>query len=275
MPKFKDLTGQTIGEWTVIERAEDSETRHVRWLCECSCGNRQLVYRQSLRSGGSTNCGCLNKSNPKNPTALIDLTGLTFGRWTVIDRYEDKGKAQRWKCVCACGTEKLVNGNHLKRGNTQSCGCLATERRIGNQHGRTHNLSHLPEYQSWLRAKSRCNNPKNPSYARYGERGIRVCERWLESFENFYEDVGPKPSDIHSIDRIDSNGNYEPGNVRWATPTEQSRNLSSNRRITHQGMTLCITEWAEFAGIPSSAMYGRVNSGWSMEKAISAPLRDW
>ena len=136
----------------------------------------------------------------------------------------------RWECKCSCGRTVLVDISSLLNGNTKSCGCFKVESnrargRKSATHGHTCNATTTPEWRAWHAIKTRCFNPNNKDFDSYGRRGITVCERWRESFENFLADVGFKPSPRHSIDRYpDNNGNYEPGNVRWATPKEQIDN---------------------------------------------------
>lgn len=167
---------------------------------------------------------------------LVDLTGEKFGRLTVIQKAEGvKTKSGRaltnWICLCECGNEVTVLGENLKKGRTRSCGCLAKEHQ--REHGKTINLKHgqnhknnpTPEYRAWQSMIQRCENPNCHAYGDYGGRGISICKEWRESFEHFYRDMGPKPSHSHSLDRIDVNGNYEPGNCRWANKATQSRNV--------------------------------------------------
>lgn len=130
------------------------------------------------------------------------------------------------------------------------------------------------EYTTWQNIKERCGNPRNTKFANYGGRGIAVCERWKESFQAFLDDMGLRPSAKHTIDRIDSNGAYEPGNCRWATWTEQQRNRANNRILTAFGKSLCIAEWAELLGVRRMTISRRVNQlGWSDEEALSIPVR--
>lgn len=148
---------------------------------------------------------------------MNDLTGQTFGRWTALSRATNADDGSiRWNCRCSCGTERVVVGHVLRRGESCGCGCLR-----GN--AGTHGMTHTPEYRCWIAMKQRCTNPKNRAWNGYGGRGIRVCIRWKQ-FEHFLEDMGRRPTVIHSLDRIDVNGNYEPANCRWATPSEQQRN---------------------------------------------------
>jgi hypothetical protein len=122
--------------------------------------------------------------------------------------------------------------------------------------------------------KERCNVPTQEAYADYGGRGIAVCKEWDESFEAWFAYMGPRPSPDHSIDRINNDGNYEPGNVRWATREQQQRNTSQNRLLTHDGLTLCVVEWAERVGLPCSVLSDRINKlGWPVAKALLTPKR--
>lgn len=152
-------------------------------------------------------------------TKLIDISNQRFGKLFVLCRI----KGRRWQCICDCNQYCVVYSYDLKSGHTKSCGCLRREKT--GEKRRTHGLSNkIPEYGTWKEIKKRCYNPKHQDYHNYGARGIAVCNRWLNSFEMFYADMGSKPSPSHSIDRINVDGNYEPSNCRWATPKEQRNN---------------------------------------------------
>ncbi len=159
------------------------------------------------------------------------MAGRKFGLMSVIARApeNDRHGNVRWECQCECGRPIVVLGSSLRTGNTTSCGlCLRAERT------RTHGLSETRVYKTWTAMKDRCSNPKNKAYANYGGRGIAVCDRWMNSFESFYADVGDRPSDQHSIDRINNDGNYEPSNCRWATKSQQQSNQRPRKRKIQQ-----------------------------------------
>ncbi len=170
-----------------------------------------------------------------------DLTGLHFNRWVVL-KYagQNRFKMSLWLCRCECGTERVVASANLKRGLSQSCGCLNRElssKRLRNhkhclKHGHAVDGKKSSEYNTWQSMNGRCTNPNNTGYELYGQRGITVCPEWRDSFEAFLRDMGPKPlpKARYSIERIDNDGNYEPSNCRWATQSEQMLNQRRSRK---------------------------------------------
>jgi hypothetical protein len=157
---------------------------------------------------------------------LIDLTGRKFGRWAVIERAHTRLGKVRWLCRCECdrGSQWTVSATSLLRGTSRSCGCLRRRPAWNRSHGESGHSFYSVEYNAWIAMKQRCFNSNYVAYARYGGRGIKVCDRWLDSFEAFLADMGRRPSDRRSLDRIDNSGDYEPANCRWATPVQQMRN---------------------------------------------------
>lgn len=198
-----------------------------------------------------------------------DLRGARFGKLVVIQKQPTAGRP-KWLCRCDCGATKEALAKTLLNGGTQSCGCL---RIAFNQKRSTHGQAQSSEYRTWAAMITRTTNEKHRSYHNYGGRGIKVCERWLHSFQNFLDDMGSRPTPEHSIDRIDVNGNYEPGNCRWITMAEQAANRRDARHITHAGRTMNSAAWSKISGVHKQAIYCRFfEQGWTAEKAIFTPL---
>lgn len=203
-----------------------------------------------------------------------NLTDQRFNRLVVI---RDCEKKRYWLCLCDCGNTKEIRGSHLSAGLIQSCGCLHKEKasaRTGKLHkaNTKSGLSASPTYQSWCGIKQRCNNPNNSFYHYYGGRGIVMCDRWLNSFENFLVDMGRKPKGM-TIDRIDNNGHYEPSNCRWSTRKEQANNRRINRVYTIYGKELNLTQISELFGIHRNTLDQRLAKGMSIEKAVIPPKK--
>lgn len=160
----------------------------------------------------------------------LDLVGRRYGRLIVVKDLEYlRSKSPVWLCKCDCGSEHNARSIDLQRGGTRSCGCLDHEVKV--KRFLTHGRTDTTEYSSWEGMKDRCCNPNNPRYKDYGGRGITVCDRWLHSFENFYTDMGDRPSPTHSIDRIDNDAGYSPDNCRWATKKEQTANRRKPKKL--------------------------------------------
>jgi hypothetical protein len=196
---------------------------------------------------------------------------MKYGRFTLTG----SRKGCHVECRCDCGTVKIVHLKKLQDGVIKSCGCLLKEKAAQRVIARNtrHGLSKSPEYSVWAAMLRRCRRPNENSFSRYGGRGISVCVRWLD-FANFIADMGRRPSSDYSLERINNDGNYEPGNVRWATAKDQARNRRSSSFLTFNGRTATIAEWAERTGLTSQQIAGRLSrQGWSVERTLTEPLR--
>lgn len=192
--------------------------------------------------------------------------GTVFGRWTFLRELEHKPYAPRVaRCRCVCGAIKEVNIPNMRRGLSQGCGCLRHEVRPTMTHG----LSHTREYKVWVGIRKRCTNPATKGYENYGGRGITIAPEW-ENFERFWADMGRCPKG-HTIERINNDGNYEPGNCRWATRAEQAVNTRHVRWLTLNGETHTLTDWARKLGLRSQILTKRLARGWSLENALTLP----
>lgn len=204
-------------------------------------------------------------------TTPISMIGLRFGRLLVLERAPNSSTNQRrWLCLCDCGDRSVVRGAHLRGGNQVSCGCYRDE--ITGERTRTHRMVGTPEHNSWRAMNERCYNQNNKEYKRYGGSGIQVYEPWRNSFEVFLAYVGLKPSPAHSIDRYpNGRGNYEPGNVRWATPKEQAENSTNSRMIEADGERMNLSDWARRLRVPLSTIKRRLKRGVDPVLAVTTP----
>lgn len=201
----------------------------------------------------------------------LSLVGERFGKLVVASLASTGRQGRVWRCLCDCGGSKDILGGSLRSGRTASCGCSYREsaKRMGDANKR-HGMTHETEHTIWTTMRARCNNPKSNSYYLYGARGIKVCERWDNSFDAFYEDMGPRPPG-KSLDRIDGAKGYSPNNCRWATGTEQGRNKSTAKLITIDGKTQCVAAWLEEFGRSEPTFYNRLRRGWTEQDAMTTP----
>lgn len=186
---------------------------------------------------------------------MENLIGQKFGKLTVIKFFEfDKANRPKWECICDCGNTKVVSGRHLKNGSIQSCRCIHSQmmRDTFTTHGATIDNKRRPEYIAWNMMRQRCYNEKSKNYLQWGGRGITVCDRWRNSFENFFEDMGERPSKFHSLDRIENNGIYELSNCKWSTKSEQAINRRSTKWYEYNGERKILKDWATKFGVASS-----------------------
>lgn len=197
-----------------------------------------------------------------------------FRRLTFIrENGRNKHGALLWLCRCDCGTEKTFIAGNVKSGGAKSCGCWNREVAARRCSARaTHGARNTPTYATWMQMRVRCSRSTNHNFAHYGGRGIRVCDRWAK-FENFLADMGPRPSLLHSIDRIDNDGNYCPENCRWAHRIQQANNKRSNRIVLYRGEKMSLSDALRRAGnvVGKSGARLRLIRGWSVERAVETP----
>lgn len=270
MMAARDVIGQRFGRLIVTGFKFESGRTKYRAVCRCDCGNTKEIYVYSLLKGDTRSCGCLNaelvatrclgEQHHKN------LTGKRFGRLEVICRVgTGPGRSALWECRCDCGRIIKTTAHSLRICGTKSCGCLQKEtvRAIMTKHG----MYQSATYGIWEGVISRCNNPNNHAYNYYGGRGITVCDRW-KSFENFLIDMGERPG-RKTIDRINVNGDYEPGNCRWASMKEQRRNCRNTVFYEFNGQKKILPDWAEEFGINMGTVKSRLTRGWTLDRALT------
>lgn len=255
------ITGDQFGSLTVIS---GPRLKHIGgksrclYKAKCNCGAVKWLRKESLKIAAS--CGCQN--------IKIDLTGQRFGRLTILSSAPSINRKTHWNCVCECGQLITTRADSLIEGNTQSCGCLRTDR-CPIKHG--HNLGgkKTRTYTAWAGMKQRCLPNHRDAY-KYHARGIGIDPRWLQ-FENFLADVDECPEGM-SIDRYpNNNGNYEPGNTRWATPKQQANNTRRTIKVFHSGSLVTISDLVEISGKKHGRLYNLiVKRGFSAEEAIAA-----
>lgn len=206
-----------------------------------------------------------------------NISNQRFGMLTAIKFAYVKNSKAYWEFLCDCGCSAIKQSNSVIYktidGATPNCGCMTEKFRRNNSPMLRHGMTGHPAHSGWSAMKHRCTNKKNIKWHLYGGKGISICDRWMESFENFWEDMGATWSPGLTLDRIDGNGNYEPSNCRWATKQQQARNTSAARMVmTEFGeMQLCVA--AEIAGISGDAICGRIKRGWSVQELLTSSRR--
>lgn len=229
---LENLAGLKNGDIEVIRYAGHFRNCEHRWWCRCICGKEFMLRHEWAKKPRSVVCRCAQRDG------IPDQIGNRFGKLIVLEYAGKSGKYHRWLCQCDCGKQTTARDSTLKNGTTRSCGCSMRN----TIHGWSMKNGKRPsEYGSWQGIVSRCTSKKDKAFGHYGGRGIKVCDRWRygddkkSGFECFLEDVGPKPPGKYSIDRMDVNGDYRPGNVRWATQREQIHNRRNTVSILKDG----------------------------------------
>lgn len=276
-----DLTGKIFGRLTVLEQAptriSPGGAKMVYWRCKCICGNITEVNGNLLRRGETTSCGCYHREQQKKSPILQakDMSGKVFGHLTVLQRVSsDDKKRARWLCQCDCGRTVIAVGAMLRCGHIRSCNA--------NIHRQKYGGTYKKLYKLYSAMSQRCFNPNNSQFKDYGGRGITMCEEWRNNYNAFRkwallsgyrEETLPNGLNKWTIDRINVNGNYEPGNCRWITCQEQQLNKRDNVVITYKGETKTATEFAKQYNIPAHNLWYRLKHGWSVEAAIETPVK--
>lgn len=204
-------------------------------------------------------------------TKIKDLTGIRFGKLLVLRDSGERTKAgkARFICLCDCGVEKSIIGGNLNNGLVNSCGCEKDKKT--SERFKKHGFSKHPMFNRYLGMISRCYDKEASEYHNYGARGIKVCDRWRLSVSDFINDIGAQPTESHTMDRIDNDGDYCPSNIRWATKKEQSINRRVTRMFTFNGIQMCAADWARSLGMTKVAVLNRIRSGWPLELALTTP----
>jgi len=277
----KDHAGIEYG-WLTCLNFSRTHKRRTLWVCRCRCGNVKEVRIDAVLRGMIVSCGCA-------PTSTItDISGKRIGRLVVVRYSHKKNKSHYWVCKCDCGNEVIVPANNIGASNkTKSCGCLhreksAVQAKLMGDANATHSMTGSPEYNVWKSMKARCLSETATGYDRYGKVGVIICSGLMD-FSDFYKILGVRPSMRHTLDRTDPHGNYTCGNcddcstnlwvmnVRWVDDKTQQRNRRVHRRLTLNGVTRTLSEWAEAIGIHIVSLWGRLRLGWPTELALTLP----
>lgn len=275
---LNDIVGKSFNEFIVLaydhsEYAKSGDLRHY-YKCKCSCGKEFLCMRSQILPGKTKSCGHLNHQ-------IKDISGNKYGRLKVISLAYIKNEQSYYNCICDCGTKCIKGRKNLVAGLTKSCGCLSKE--VHSKLQTTHGMSKTRLFSIWSHIKDRCLNPNSDNYYNYGGRGIFVCQRWLDSFENFYNDMGEdyyNKANIYgesniSIDRINNNDGYYKENCRWATKKEQLNNTRRNNIVNINGKEFTLMEAYNNFAVPGLTYFivrDRIEKlGWDVIRALTTP----
>ena len=265
--RLKNHIGEKYGALTVIERSDKKSGCHYMWKCQCDCGNITYGTIYNMAAGRKVSCGCRHTN---------DLTGKKFGRLTVVERYEKMSSGHsKWLCICECGNTKIVEDSNLKHSDKISCGCWRKELYIENAKYNGDSKTEL--YKIWSGMIRRCYNQKMQNYKYYGGRGVCVCDDWRNdengyfNFKKWALENGYKEG--LSIERVDYNGNYCPENCTWILQKDQMKNTRRTHKITYNGKTMCLTDWAKELNISRWTLSSRLQRGMSVEEAFTSPVK--
>ena len=271
---ISDYIGKKFGHLTVIGQAPKTNRCSNTFEFQCDCGN--IIREQPARviNGHKVSCGkCKLKNKPLKPKFNIeDYIGKKSHMLTVIGLADRTPNDDKWylKCSCECGNVTKVTPSQFNRGVVKSCGCLKSlgYRTIDNR-------TKHPLYGTWRQMLSRCENPHNSKYQRYGGRGIKVCDEWhqFSNFVKWSDSIGGRP-EKYTLDRINNDGNYEPSNCRWATRFQQATNKSSNVVLEYNGESKTLIEWSISIGISWNTLWNRLKRGWSVEDILTRPVKN-
>lgn len=205
---------------------------------------------------------------------LVDISGQRFGMLVAVKRIAIKPRrGSLWECKCDCGNTKAIFQCQLRQGKTKSCGCFF-KKNVGKWNT-THGCSMTKAFRSWMGMIRRCHSEHDAAFARYGGRGIKVCEEWRNSFDAFLRDMGHPPTAKHSIGRIDNDGHYQKDNCEWQTAAQQNANRSNSVFITIDGKTKCVSEWCRHFGVNVPAAFARIKYGWDPVRVFTTPIRHY
>lgn len=261
----KNLTGKKIDRLTVLRKLPMTKS-YVEYECQCDCG--AIITKTYFGLTHNKELCCPDCKIPQ----IEDISGQKFGRLTVI-RYAGKSQSNQtmWECQCECGNTITAQAQNLKNGHTKSCGCYNIE--LTSKRNRTHGETRTRLYNIWHDMCYRCYGEKHHSYYLYGAKGITVCDEWKNSFEKFRDwALQNGYADNLSIDRIDSTGNYEPSNCRWATDLVQANNTNRNRYFTIDGITDTLANWCRKYNMPYATVSSRIRGEWDIVDALTLPI---
>jgi len=262
-----DLLGKVFNKLTVIRKAGKNKRNYILWECRCECGNIVVRTSSHIISGAAKSCGCAAR--------LSIGIGARFNRLVVLELDTPYKGHTMYKCRCDCGTVKSIRASALLKDNTLSCGCYNIEliTKLGKSSKiegvRDENNKTTTEYHSYAHMKGRCYTKTNKKYKNYGARGIIVCDRWLNSFENFLADMGKKPSPDLSIERVDVNGNYELSNCIWGTEEEQASNKTNSVHLYYNGTRYTQASFSRLCKVTPHAVEYWLNKGLSAEEIFN------